>query len=115
MEQVQQLLEILKQTPEMALWGLSIYFIFILLKLSSWVIVIKIILSQFIKRYFDFKDQSLDQGRGSDIVRMFEKKKIDSVDYTLLIELLNSVKKAKSLYIHESDIRDAINILNNKP
>lgn len=33
MEQVQQLLEILKQTPEMALWGLSIYFLFILLKL----------------------------------------------------------------------------------
>ena len=41
---------------------------------------------------------------------MFEKQKISSVDYNLLIELLNSVKK-NSNYLHESDIRNAINKL----
>jgi len=108
MEQVQQLLEILKETPEMALWGLGLYFLFILLQLASWVYALKIVLQQFIKRYFDYRDKSLNSKRGVEIAEMFEKQKISSVDYNLLIELLNSVKK-NSNYLHESHIRNAIN------
>lgn len=110
MEQVQQLLEILKETPEMALWGLTLYFLFILLKLASWVYALKVIMQQFIKRYFDYRDKSLNSKRGVELAEMFEKQKISSVDYNLLIELLNSVKK-NSNYLHESDIRNAINKL----
>jgi len=110
MEQVQQLLEILKETPEMALWGLTLYFLFILLQLASWVYALKVIMQQFIKRYFDYRDKSLNSKRGVEIAEMFEKQKISSVDYNLLIELLNSVKK-NSNYLHESDIRNAINKL----
>jgi D-arabinose 1-dehydrogenase-like Zn-dependent alcohol dehydrogenase len=56
MEQIQQLIEILKSTPQMALWGISIYFLFILLKLASWVLALKLIFTQLIKRYFDYKE-----------------------------------------------------------
>lgn len=107
MEQIQQLFEILKETPQMALWGLSIYFLFILLKLSSWIYALKIIIQNLIKRYFDYKDKSLNSKRGVEISEMFEKQKISSVDYNLLVELLNSVKK-ESNYLHESDIKKAI-------
>jgi C4-dicarboxylate transporter len=110
MEQLQQLLEILKDTPEMALWGLALYFLFILLQLASWVYALKLIAQQFIKRYFDYRDKSLNSKRGVEIAEMFEKQKISNVDYNLLIELLNSVKK-NSNYLHESDIRSAINKL----
>jgi len=110
MEQVQQLLEILKETPEMALWGLTLYFLFILLQLASWVYALKVIMQQFIKRYFDYRDKSLNSKRGVEIAEMFEKQKISGVDYNLLIDLLNSVKK-NSNYLHESDIRNAINKL----
>ena len=97
MEQVQQLLEILNHTPEMALWGLSIYFLFILLKLASWVYALKVITQQFIKRFFDYRDKSLNNKRGVEIAEMFEKQKISSVDYNLLIDLLNSIKKNSKL------------------
>lgn len=107
MEQIQQLLEILKSTPEMALWGLVIYFLFILLKLASWVFAIKVIAQQFIQRFFDYKENKVTKGRGAEISAMFEKDKISSVDYNLLIELLQSVKR-DSIYIHESDLRKAI-------
>jgi|SaaInlV_120m_DNA_3_1039746.scaffolds.fasta_scaffold07086_7 hypothetical protein len=110
MEQVQQLLEILKETPEMALWGLTLYFLFILLQLASWVYALKVIMQQFIKRYFDYRDKSLNSKRGVEIAEMFEKQKISGVDYNLLIDLLNSVKK-NSNYLHESGIRNAINKL----
>ena len=57
MEQIQQLLDLLKETPEMALWGLVIWCLFILLKLSSWILALKIVAQQFIKRYFNYKDK----------------------------------------------------------
>ena len=107
MKQIQELLEILKQTPEMALWALSLYFLFILLKLASWIFALKVVAQQFIKRLFDYKEKALNNKRGTDIAEMFEKQKISSVDYSLLVDLLNSVKNGTS-YLHESDIRKAI-------
>jgi len=112
MEQIQELLEILKQTPQMALWALSLYFLFILIKLASWIFALKVILQQFIQRLFDYKDMSLNNKRGFEIAEMFEKQKIGSTDSSLLIELLNSVK-IDSDYLHESHIRKAINLLKN--
>lgn len=107
MEQVQDLIEILEQTPEMALWALSVYFLYVLLKMASWIFALKIIAQQFIKRLFDYKDKALNNKRGHEIAEMFEKQKISGVDYGLLIELLNSVKKGH-LYIHESYLKEAI-------
>lgn len=110
MEQVQQLLEILKETPEMALWGLGLYFLFILLQLASWVYALKIVLEQFIKRYFDYKEKVVTTSKGNQIVKMFEDQKMSNVDYSMLVELLNSVKKNTD-YLHYSDLRNAINKL----
>ena len=107
METVKELLELLSQTPETALWGLGLYFLFILIKLSSWILAIKLIASQFIKRFFDYKDISLSSKKGTEIAQYFENKKITNVDYTIILELLNTIKNGGS-YIHESDIRDAI-------
>lgn len=106
MEQIQELLEILKQTPEMALWALSLYFLFILLKLASWVYALKVVAQQFIKRYFNYRDKSLNNKRGTEIADYFESCKISSVDYNLIIDLLNNIKS--TTYIHESDLRRAI-------
>lgn len=113
MEQIQELLEILKQTPEMALWALSIYFLFILVKLASWIFALKVVVQQFIKRYFDYRDKSLSNKRGVEIAEMFENNKISSVDYNLLIDLLNVIRK-DGRYFHESHLRKAINKLKEK-
>ena len=111
MEQVQELLNILKETPEMALWGITIYFLFILLKLASWVYAIKVVAQQFIKRYFNYRDKSLNNSRAAQITEMFENDKISSVSYNSLIKLLSSVKN-NSNYIHESDLERAIKAVN---
>jgi C4-dicarboxylate transporter len=108
METIKELLELVKQTPEMALWALGFYFVFVLLKLSSWIFVLKVIIKQFIQRFFDYKEKSLNNKRGYDIAQMFENNKISNVDYNLLIELLDAVK-ADNKYIHEHYIRGAIN------
>ncbi|WP_271407307.1 hypothetical protein [Tenacibaculum soleae] len=110
MEQIQQLLEILKQTPEMALWALTAYFLFIIIKLASWVYALKMIFQQLIKRFFDYREKALNNKRGVEIAEMFEANKISNVDYNLLIELLQAVKKENN-YFFESDIREAINKL----
>ncbi len=60
MEQVQQLLEILKQTPEMALWGLAIWCLYILAKLASVVFALKAVMQLAIKKWHDFKVKSLE-------------------------------------------------------
>lgn len=108
MEQIQELLNILKETPEMALWGITIYFLFILIKLASWVYAIKVVAQQFIKRFFNYKDKSLSNKRGHEIAEMFESNKISSLDYNLFRDLIITVKSPDHRYIFESDIRDAI-------
>ncbi|QQV91478.1 hypothetical protein M1M25_gp045 [Tenacibaculum phage Gundel_1] len=118
MDQIKELLDILKETPEMALWGISIYFIFILIKLSSWILAIKLVASQFIKRFFDHKEtltalevKKLNNKRGISIAENFKENAISNVNYNLFLELINELKSTN--YIHESDIRKAINILKN--
>lgn len=110
MEQIQQLIEILEKTPEMALWGLGIYFLFILLKLASWVYALKVVIQQLIKRFFDYKEKNINNKRGVEIAEMFEKCKISGVEYRSCIELLEATKFG-GRFIHESDIRRAIKLL----
>lgn len=55
MEQIQELLEILKQTPEMALWGLTIWCIYILAKLASVVWALKVVSQLAINKWHDYK------------------------------------------------------------
>lgn len=109
MEQIQELLEILKQTPEMALWALSIYFIFILLKLASWVFALKVVAQQLIKRLFDYKEKALANKRGHEISEYFKDNKISSVSHASLYKLLDAIRdNGIGNYIHESHIGDAI-------
>ena len=132
MEQIQQLLDLLKETPEMALWGLVIWCLFILLKLSSWILALKIVAQQFIKRYFNYKDKksseklllketevSLQNAKNESLLikdwnRSIDKKIIRDASPTLL-ELLNELVNLKTSintpYVHEGDMRKAIEII----
>ena len=112
MDQIKELLNILKETPQMALWGLVIYFLFMLLKLASWVGALTLILKQLIQRYFDSRDKLVEQSDALRIMEYFESQKIGTVNSNLIIELLGSIKS--TTYIHESDIKDAIRKLNKK-
>jgi hypothetical protein len=58
MEQLQELLNLLQKTPEMALWGAALYFLFILLKAASWISAGAFVLRLFITRYFDWKEKA---------------------------------------------------------
>jgi len=129
MEQIQQLIEILKSTPQMALWGISIYFLFILLKLASWVLALKLIFTQLIKRYFDYKEllvniekQKLLAELEVDQLELKNKIEIQKTDEfhkmleqniygdkTQVLKLLMSVNNGKRL--HSSDIDQAIDVL----
>jgi hypothetical protein len=118
MEQIQQLIEILKSTPQMALWGISIYFLFILLKLASWVLALKLIFTQLIKRYFDYKELLVNIEKEK-LKAELETKKTDEFhkmleqniygDKTQVLKLLMSVNNGKRL--HSSDIDQAIDVL----
>jgi|GEM_PF-3451377 len=59
MEQIQELFEILKSTPEMALWGLTIWCLYILLKLASIVFAIKVVFQLAINKWHDYKIKKL--------------------------------------------------------
>lgn len=59
MEQIKELLTILEQTPEMALWGLFIWCIYILAKLASVVYAIKSVLQLGINKWHDLKVKSI--------------------------------------------------------
>jgi hypothetical protein len=129
MEQIQQLIEILKSTPEMALWGISIYFLFILLKLASWVLALKLIFTQLIKRFFDYKETLLNNEKERLLTELeikqqelqnkieiqktdeFHKVLEDNIygDKTQVLKLLMSINKGKRL--HSSDIDKAIVVL----
>jgi hypothetical protein len=133
MEQIQQLIEILKSTPEMALWGISIYFLFILLKLASWVLALKLIFTQLIKRFFDYKETLLNNEKERLLTELeikqqelqnkiqlqktdeFHKVLEDNIygDKSQILKLLMSINKGKRL--HSSDIDKAIIVLTQSP
>ena len=85
MDQIKELLEILKETPQMALWGIGMYFIFILVKAASWIGALTLLVKQFIKRYFDYHNRKLDQSSANRILKLFNDIKISSIPEERLI------------------------------
>ena len=60
MEQIQELFNILKSTPEMAIWGLLIWCLYILAKLASIVYALKVVAQLAINKWHDFKVKGID-------------------------------------------------------
>jgi len=116
MEQILQLLEILKTTPQVALWGLGLFFIWTLLKMASWIGALTLIAKLSITKYFESKEnelslkrEELKQSKANEIIEYFEEKSVDSVFSKHLLELLDSIKgKGSYDYIHVRDIENAI-------
>ncbi|GAK96846.1 hypothetical protein JCM19294_1155 [Nonlabens tegetincola] len=138
MEQIQELFEILKSTPEMALWGLLIWCIYILAKLASVVYAVKIVFQLAINKIHDYKikklnltnKEEIDDARKkllqrerdiitsesslSDLKRLanqFEKASISSVDLQDWTELIQTIRSTS--YVHRSDIQEATRVLKN--
>lgn len=135
MEQIKELLNILKETPEMALWGIGMYFIFILLKMASWVTALTVVAKLAINKYFNDREKSLEveskrieliekdkleiqreelkQSEANRVLSYFDKKTTFSVSKDKLFDLINVVKNGD--YIHQTDIDNAIKaIIENK-
>lgn len=91
----------------MAIWGLSIYFLFVLLKLASWVFAIKVSVQLFLNKYFEYKNNKINEGRGANVAAFFEKKAMRSVESSKLIEILLAIK-GDSTYIQEYHINRAL-------
>jgi len=119
MEQIQELINILKETPQMALWGISIYLLWKLLTLASWVYALKKTAQLFITRYFNFKDKKNDLELNSQEQKAYNKfLEKDFITHTgnakgQFNELISYLKNGGP-YIHESQINKALNILKNK-
>ena len=126
MEQIQQLIEILKSTPEMALWGIGLFFLFTLLKMSSWIYALATVANQLIKRLFDYKEKEVDQANKSkereiEIIRikMEQDKDQDFIkfldsslygDKSELLRLFAKINGGKRM--HSSDIDNVIDLIN---
>ena len=73
----------------MALWGLSLYFLFILVKMASWIGAITLVAKQFIKRYFDYRDKQVEQSDAQRLIDYFDRNKVGSLNRSHLFELLD--------------------------
>lgn len=141
MEQIEQLFELLKQTPEMALYGITIYFLFILLKLASWVYALQRIMSLGINRLSEYKNSKivLDKDKieaeiaktnselflreeelvlsklkfdNSAASRISKQFRKDTISTVEETNLLLLIEEMKSsVYIHQNDIINTLKIL----
>lgn len=127
MEQIKELLEILKETPEMALWGIGLYFGFMLLKMASWVGALTLTAKLFITRFFNTKDETIRLNElkeleliknseektkltlASEISEYFNKRTISNIQRNEIIRLLDAIKS--TTYIHDSDLSKAIKLI----
>jgi len=109
MEQIKELLNVLEKTPEMALWGLGIYFLFILIKAAFWIGAFVLLLKLFIKRLFDHLENTAELRQKDHLLSLLDEEMIGKSDR--LFSLLNALK-SPSGYVHDSDIREAIKIIN---
>jgi hypothetical protein len=113
------------QTPEMALWGISIYFLFILLKLASWVYALKAVATYVTKRIFDWREKKSsdnieienikkDVVFGENILKRVNRQVI-SGNEDLIVDLIRETRNLKttidSNYTHTGDLEKAISIL----
>ncbi len=127
MEQIENLFELLKETPEMALWGITIYLTYVLLKLASWVYALKSVLQLAIRKYFSMKDKQqttdiekskiendikkkeLELSVANDILKHFKSSCISNIHKQDLLMLINEIKTSD--YIHTIDIKKAIKLI----
>ena len=109
MEQVEKLFALLQETPEMALWGLTLYFLFILSKLASWLFVVKTLVAMFLNKYFDYLKRKEEEESAHRILKFFKSHAVSSIDEHKLFELLSVLKRGT--YIHSNDLDNAITLL----
>jgi hypothetical protein len=110
MEQVKQLLEILSETPEMALWGLGMYLLYILIKLASWVTALALVMKLFINKLFDYKNNKIESERDKTFSKFVDSSSY--ADQSKWMQLFSEMsKRAGSIY--SSDIEKATKILRN--
>jgi len=109
MEQIKQLLEVLQSMPEMAIWGLIIWCLYILAKLASIVFAIKAVFTLAINKLHLYKTYKLDveckklelEKSKSDIENQskkieFEKATLErNKEYASIIKLSKKFDKAK--------------------
>lgn len=130
MEQIKDLIEVLSKTPELALWGLGMYFLFILFKLASWIVAAKIVVQLFINRYFNhqesrlelqkeelaFQAEKLKEGDALELLEYFESKHLGKSHKAKLIKILDAMsQKTKGgyrSYITEDDLGAALEAIN---
>ena len=125
MEQIQELFNILKSTPEMAIWGLLIWCLYILAKLASIVYALKVVAQLAINKWHDFKIKGIDlqknetelnkskmdllnQNRSSDLDKrelLFEKEQKD------ILKLSKLFKNSKISDIEMDDLRRLLNAM----
>ncbi len=126
MEQIKDLIEVLSKTPELALWGLGMYFLFILFKLASWIVAAKMLIQLFINRYFNHQESRLElqkeelafqaetfkEGPALEILEYFENKHIGKSQKMKLIKVLDAMRSKSPgglrTYIHDSDFDEAL-------
>lgn len=133
MDQIQELFTILKSTPEMALWGLTIWCLYILFKLASVVYAVKVVCQLAINKWYSYKIAKIEASKDEinlkarklelenaqesfklekkyeDIKKLakhFDKAKISDVDMDDLCKVIEAMKSTN--YIHSSDISKAI-------
>jgi len=109
MEQIQQLLEILKETPQMALWGLGLFFLFTLLKMASWIGALTVTAKLFVNKYYDYKNNKIDKDEAAELLTYFKGKCIGESTSKALIALISEM--SNSPYLYESDINNTIKLI----
>lgn len=91
MDQIKELFEILKSTPEMALYGLLIWCLYILLKLSSVVYAIKAVIQLAINKWHNVQLSKIE----------LEKTKENTENKILLIDDRENIVKEKEAISNE--------------
>lgn len=144
MEEINQIIEVLMNTPKLALWSLVVWCLFVLSKLASVVYAIKAVAVLAINKWHASRMKTLEN-RSAEIelevakaniaakeedlrtqrqIQAYSLEKNDLLklkkaisanmigdgDLDLIRELFSAMKK--TTYIHESDIRGAIDLIN---
>lgn len=109
MEFIEKLLNLVKDAPEMAIWVLVVWVLFTLSKLAGWIYLIRILVSQFVERYFNYKDNLILTSKSSKLMKNISKECLNSPEE--LFALLDILKEDGNNYVFGSDIRKAIKIL----
>lgn len=141
METLTKILELLADAPEVGLWGLGIYLLYMLLRAASWIGGIVIIGKLFIKRFFDAKEKALNVESGksqtefevakleyeTEILRSTDRDKTRAekmedgisklfsgkvlAEKDLIRELAKAMRRDGEKYVHTADVENTIGFL----